>query len=133
MDRDVLIANLLAAARELIPYTQPYVVEQLPAKFQFYRLDRETRARDRKPHYLGPFSAEEIVDHYWREARHPAWLSVTIVELAGDCCRILVDSEGRWTDTDERTTALARIRQNEHPPFSCAVTPPPPLREGLKR
>ncbi len=70
------------------------------------------------------FSAEQIVDHYWHEAKHPAWLTLKIVSLEDQKCNILIESDGRL-DNDEYMMMIAAIKQNPHPPFSYTITLPP--------
>lgn len=137
MDRETLERNLATAAENAIRLAQESVIEELPKRYQFLISDHEKTdsLKKRSPGrpfgkaYHGPFSADQIIDHYWRDGKYPGWLSVEVVNCDHQRCGILVRSEGLLTDNDKWTMELARIKKCSHPPFSAALTVPPFLTE----
>jgi hypothetical protein len=135
MERPIFLANLLAASKRCVEFTQSMVVNDLPSRCLYLVISNQSfdghpLVRDEeifpddslKPGRLPvPRDVEGVVDYLWRGGKVPEWIDVIVRRVAEDHTFIKLLCCGRFTADEE----LLYYRDG-YPPFGIKGTVLPP-------
>lgn len=115
MDRETFEARLLESSRAVVKFARQHVLQNLPDEVAFrvypnFSYDGNPLVGDEvvfpdesltEGEFLGPWSADQVVNHLWREGKVPEWIDAAVEAeevgrtLIGLCCC------GRFTASQE--------------------------------
>lgn len=141
MDRDVFEKRLREVGRHVIRFAREHVLQQLSNDMAFrvypnQSFDGHPRVGDEvvfpdeslpEGEFLGPWSAEEVVEYLWRTGKVPEWIDAAVESEDGHLSLIGLRCCGRFTASEE----LLYHRSGGFAPFSIKSPVLPPDWEGI--
>src|SRR5215212_10278346 len=92
MEKDTFGQNLLSATYTVLPFSQEFVINQLPSNCRYIIFPNQSY--DKNPlegdeqlfpedslslHlYVGPYDAGQVVEYLWRNGKIPEWVNVSV-------------------------------------------------------
>jgi len=142
VDRGVFEERLSEIGRRVVLFAREHVVQQLPDEVEFrvypnQSYDDNPRVGDEivfsdeslpNGEFLGPWSAEEVVEYLWRSGKVPEWIDAGVE--SEDRLRSLIGLRccGRFTASED----LLYHRPGGFAPFSIKSPVLPPGWEGVE-
>ncbi len=142
MDRGTFEARLREVGRRVVTFAREHVRQPLPDELVFrvypnQSFDGNPRVGDEavfpdeslpEGEFLGPWSAEEVVEHLWRSGKVPEWIDAAVESEDGQRSLLGLRCCGRFTASEE----LLYHRLGGLVPFSIKSPALPPGWESVE-
>ena len=142
MKKDIFEQHLANATETVLPFTRELITNPLPSSCRYLILpnqsydanplegDEQVFPEEKLPsgEYLGPFDAEQVVEHLWRNEKVPEWINVMVYSYNKQHTYLELLCCGRFTASE----SYLYHKAEGHPPFHVLSPGLPPNWESVE-